>query len=139
MLYEAIFADLLAHDYRIARMIPKCAFFHYCNIISNAALLDSLYDRGMQVDNLPTRPSSILPLEYTVPKILHDYLRRLTYSMRNSTDKLYLHVPAAVYPQGPLNFDNNVEVPSGSFGILDEENHNIYECYLAPLVVGKIS
>ena len=54
ILYEAIYADLLAYDYRIARMLPKSACFHYCSIVSNVALLDSIYDRGRQVDDLPT-------------------------------------------------------------------------------------
>lgn len=70
---------------------------HYCNIVTNAALLDSQYDRGIIIDGLQTKPSTILPQKYAVPKMLYDALTRLTSVMRNSTDKLSLNVPTIAH------------------------------------------
>lgn len=140
MIIEAIYTDLVASDARIARSFPRCLFYHYCTIITNVALLDSQYDRGQIVDDLQTRPSSILPSEYAVPKILHDVLKRLTTTMRHTTDKLMLNVPVVAYPQGPIqieNDDGDIDIPSGSFGVIDVQNHNVYECYIAPLVTAR--
>ena len=48
--------------------------------------------------------------------------------MRNSTDKLLLNVPEIAYPQEPLTMetdDGEIEIPPGSFGAKDENNHNV--------------
>ena len=54
--------------------------------------------------------------------------------MRNSTDKLHLNVPEIAFPQGSIKFEEEQElVPSGSFGVIDGQNHNFYEYYVVPL------
>ncbi|CAH0730481.1 unnamed protein product, partial [Brenthis ino] len=48
-----------------------------------------------------------------------------------------LNLPQIAIPEGPI-LQNNVEIaPSGSFGILNAETHNAYECYISPLVTSN--
>lgn len=71
----------------------------------------------------------MLPEEYFVAGPIHEYLREIGNITTPEGDEVWFNLPDVAVP----GIDEN----RGHFGLVSAANHNVYECYVAPLVTAR--
>lgn len=121
-------------DPRLHDRLPLSIFSHAMITHLNLEILEVARKAGQNVLNLRTDAREILPDYQVLPQSIVDYISHVTDVVTQDGKEVRLNLPEIAIPQAPLVV-NNVEVmPSGSFGPLNAQTHNAYECYISPLV-----
>lgn len=71
----------------------------------------------------------LLPEDLCVPDNLCHFLANIGNTTTLNGEEIKINIPDAAIPQPQAE-----DIPAGSFGALTPENHNVYECYISPLV-----
>lgn len=79
---------------------------------------------------MTTRAQDILLAEYVVPGPIYEYQTNLDTVITPGGQVVKVNVPEAIIPQPPDKDEQ--EIPSGTFGLPDDENHNAYETNICP-------
>lgn len=132
-LCEETYTTLQGLNPRLSRDIPYPGFFHSMNTLLQATIIDSVYDDGQRlIPGTTTRAQDILPNEYVIPEPIHEYLSNIGTVITPGGQMVKTNIPASIVPQPPDEDEEGQEIPSGTFGIPDDENHNAYEVNVCP-------
>ncbi|CAB3232825.1 unnamed protein product [Arctia plantaginis] len=114
-------------DPRLAERLPLSMFTHAMSLHLNLDL----------VLNQRTDVREILPDLQYIPQPIVDYLSHVSSCITQDGKEIVMNLPEIAVPQGPV-FQDGVEIaPSGSFGAINAQNHNVYEAYICPLVTSN--
>lgn len=104
----------------------------------NAAILDSVYDNQERpFGEYSERVSSVLPQEFTIPKPIVDYTQGFSKILTPDGSEVRQNVPAIAIPLASYEDDEGNVIPSGTFGPVDADTHNVYECYICPYTTAQ--
>lgn len=125
-------------DQQISRKLPYAIFQH--------AMVEFLVAHQLQqakyVLKSPTLQNSMDPLavisanEFNIPVPIFDYICGLGPTITPSGDKVYWNIPECAIPSVTRTFNHHT-VRSGSFGPINAQNHNVYECYISPYITSE--
>ncbi|CAH0730600.1 unnamed protein product, partial [Brenthis ino] len=136
-LLSETYEKLRGVDPRLHDRLPQSMFFHAMCTHLNLDLLETARLAGQNVLNLRTDAREILPDYQVLPQPVADYISHVTSVITQDGREIKLNLPPIAIPQGSI-VENNVEVcPSGSFGPVNADTHNVYECYISPLVTSN--
>lgn len=123
----------------LSRSLPYCVFQHYLTTILNATLI-----KRTIVSNIEQRfVNEVDPFEVIsadklwIPAPFLEYLNGIGPALTASGDKVFVNLPTQGVPRLPFAAAD-VNIPSGSFGTCDANNHNAYEEYVSPLVTSRL-
>lgn len=103
------------------------------NTLLQTALIDSVYDEGQRiVPGTTFRAQDILTNEYVIPEPIHEFLTNIGTVITPGGQMVKTNVPDSIVPQPPDEDEEDQEIPSGTFGMPDDENHNAYEVNVCP-------
>lgn len=121
-------------DPRLHDRLPLSMFSHAMITHLNLEVLEVARKSGQNVLNLRTDAREILPDYQVLPQSIIDYISHVTDVVTQDGKEIRLNLPNIAIPQAPIIQDNVEVMPSGSFGPLNAQTHNAYECYISPLV-----
>lgn len=128
---ERTYESLRGVDPRLDRRMPFSMFQHSMTTILNCCLLDLTLDNGeRKIDS--GRCQDLLPEDLCIPDNLYHYIASVGNTVTIGGEEVKFNLPDAAVPQAADD-----PVPAGSFGIVTPENHNVYECYISPLVTSN--
>lgn len=120
-------------DPKLPRDIPYVGFLHTMGTHVNAVLLDSVYDNQERpFGEYGEKVSSVLPQEFTIPKPIVDYVQGFSKILTPDGSEVRQNVPAIAIPLASYEDDEGNVIPSGTFGPVNADTHNVYECYICP-------
>ncbi|KAL4721113.1 hypothetical protein ACJJTC_015019 [Scirpophaga incertulas] len=125
---ERTYEAMRGIDPRLDRRMPFSMFQHSMTTILNCYLMDLTLENGERKIGC-TRMQDLLPEDLNIPDNLYHYLTSVGNTTTVSGEEIRFNLPDVAIPQPE---DGNI--PAGSFGALTPENHNVYECYISPLV-----
>lgn len=126
---------MTAKETTFTRTLPYCVLQHYLNTILNAVLIKRVMIQNAdkrftkEVDPFDTIHADNL----YVPAPFLSYLNGYGTNTLLNGDKVYPNLPHAGTPRMTRRVANT-PVESGTFGVLNADSHNAYECYMAPYV-----
>ncbi|KPJ15202.1 hypothetical protein RR48_09229 [Papilio machaon] len=124
-------------DPRLHERLPLSMFTHAMTTHLNLDILEVARKSGQNVLNQRTDVRELLPDYQVIPQPIADYISHVTEIMTQDGKEIKLNLPEIAIPQGPV-LENQVEImPSGSFEVLNAQTHNVYECYITPLVTSN--
>lgn len=136
-LINQTYEKLRGIDPRLHDRLPLSMFTHAMTTHVNLDILETARKAGQNVLNLRTDAREILPDYQVIPQPIVDYMTHITDVITQDGKEIRLNLPGIAIPKGPIT-ENGVEVmPSGSFGAINAVNHNVYECYISPLVTSN--
>lgn len=136
-LLSETYEKLQGIDPRLHERLPQSMFYHAMYTHLNLDILETARSAGQNVLNLRTDAREILPDYQVIPQPVADYISHATSVITQDGREVKLNLPPVAIPQGPI-VENNIEIsPSGSFGVLNADTHNAYECYISPLVTSN--
>lgn len=125
-------------DPKLPRDLPYAGFLHTMGTYVNAAVLDSVYDnQERKFGEYSERVSSVLPQEFTIPKPIVDYAQGFSKILTPDGSEVRQNVPAISIPLASYEDDAGNIIPSGTFGPVNAETHNVYECYICPYTTAQ--
>lgn len=116
-------------DDRMRRKLPFCLFNYYCTILLNAKLIYVLQAENGDISLRSEGDINFIPDTYFVPEPIEGYINSITKHETLAGDVVYVNIPTAAIP-----LRNAVNAHAGSFGRVTAVNHNLYECYVAPII-----
>ncbi|CAB3232046.1 unnamed protein product [Arctia plantaginis] len=122
-------------DPRLHERLPLSMFTHAMAVHLNLEILELARNAGQNVLNL-SDSREILPDYKVIPQAIVDYISHVACVITQDEKEVRINLPPAAIPQGPIHL-KNIEQPSGSFGQINPANHNLYECYVSPLVTSN--
>jgi len=134
LLCERVYADLEAENPRLRREVPFCAFQHVQTSVLNAVLIDHIRtvnaeDRYADEES----PLNLIPDDLVTPGPIAEFMKLVANTTTPQGDLVKVNIPEIGIPQGSVN-----DIPSGSFGMVGEADHNKYECYVSPYVTSRL-
>ncbi|CAF4947713.1 unnamed protein product [Pieris macdunnoughi] len=133
-LVNETYEKMRAVDPRLHDRLPLSMYTHAMATHLNLEILEVARKAGQNVLNLRTDAREILPDYQVVPQAIADYISHVAEVITQDGKEVRLNRPSQAIPQGPI-MQNHIEIsPSGTFGALNAENHNLYECYISPYV-----
>lgn len=140
-LVREMYTLMATNETTLSRALPFCIFQHYLAVILNATII-----KRSIVCNVEQRfINEVDPFEVInadtlwIPSPFLDYINGIGPSLTASGDKVFVNLPSQGVPRPPLRLEEEeVDIPSGSFGTCDAANHNAYEEYVCPLVTSKL-
>lgn len=118
-------------DPRLDRRMPFSMFQHSMTTILNCHLLDLTLDNGeRKVDS--ARCQDLLPEDLSIPDNLYHYMACIGNTVTIGGEEIKFNLPDIAIPQVAVG-----NIPAGSIGAVTPENHNVYECYISPLVTAN--
>lgn len=78
------------------------------------------------------RCQNLLPEDLCLPDNLFHYISSIGNTTTVNGEEIKFNLPDVAVPQPADD-----AIPSGSFGVITPENHNVYECYISPLVTAN--
>lgn len=128
---ERTYEALRGVDPRLDRRMPFSMFQHSMTTILNCYLLDLTLDNGeRKVDS--GRCQDLLPEDLCIPDNLYHYIASVGNTVTIGGEEIKFNLPDIAVPQAADD-----PIPAGSFGVITPENHNVYECYISPLVTSN--
>lgn len=115
-------------DPRLDRRMPFSMFQHSMCTILNCYLVDLAQENGERKMGVG-KCQDLLPEDLCVPENLFHYLANVGNTTTVNGEEIKFNLPEIAVPR-PQEGD----FPAGSFGPVNAENHNVYECYISPLV-----
>lgn len=128
---ERTYEMLRGIDPRLDRRMPFSMFQHSMTTVANCYLIDLAKDNGdRKLDG--TICQDLLPEDLCIPDNLFHYLTNIGNTTTANGEEVKFNLPDTAVPQ-----PQNGVIPSGTFGPLTPQNHNLYECYISPLVTAN--
>ncbi|CAH2101168.1 unnamed protein product [Euphydryas editha] len=128
---ERTYEALRGVDPRLDRRMPFSMFQHSTTTILNCYLIDLTLENGeRKLDS--ARCQDLLPEDLCVPDNLYHYMASVGNKTTVNGEEIRFNLPDIAIPQVA-----NGDVPAGSFGPVTPETHNVYECYISPLVTSN--
>lgn len=104
----------------------------------NATLLDSVYENQERpFGEYTDKATSILPQEFTIPKPIVDYVQGFSKILTPDGSEVRQNVPTIAVPLTAYEDDEGNQIPSGTFGPVNQDTHNVYECYICPYTTAQ--
>lgn len=120
-------------DSRLPRDLPYVGFLHTMGTFVNATLLDSVYDNQERpFGEYTDKATTILPQEFTIPKPIVDYVQGFSKILTPDGSEVRQNVPTIAIPLASYEDEAGNQIPSGTFGPITDDTHNVYECYICP-------
>lgn len=108
-------------------------FLHNMNCILQTSLIDAVYDDGRRpVPGYSSKAQDVLPSEYIIPGPIYEYVSILSTVTPPGNQEVKLNLPEIMVPQPDYTDEAGVDIPSGTFGAIDADTHNVYETQLCP-------
>lgn len=105
---------------------------------TNAVLIDSVYTNSERpLGTTSARAQSILPNAYTIPKPIVDYVQGFSTTLTPDGAEILPNVPPLAIPLTSYEDDDGNVIPSGTYGPVTAETHNVYECYVCPYTTAQ--
>lgn len=123
-------------DPRLHERLPLSMFTQAMAVHLNLEILEMARQAGQNVLNLRTDAREILPDYQALPQSIVEYIAHISSVITQDGKEIVLNLPLAAIPDGQV-LVGGVNQPSGSFGVLAANNHNVYECYISPLVTSR--
>ena len=139
-LIDRVYTDMEGIDTKLRREMPFCMFQHACVSYLYACIIDHIRhcNKEARFNNEET-PLTLIPDECNLPSAIVDYCKYMADSITADGDIVKANFPEIGIPQGPIAAAGNLPpVPPGSFGVVNAANHNVYECYMSPLVTRRL-
>lgn len=122
------------------RSTPYCLWQHAYTELLNASILQQAKKEGdpsMAFLNDPIAEATLYNMNVPIP--IHKYIEGATKAMSPLGELVHVNRPAANIPCGKIPAAANAAaIESGSFGPLNDNTHNAYECYVAPYITRKL-
>lgn len=128
---ERTYEALRGIDPRLDRRLPFSMFQHSTTTILNCCLLDLTLDNG-EVKLNQTRCQDLLTEDLCIPDNLYHFIASVGNTTTVGGEEVKFNFPDIAVPTAA---DENI--PAGSFGPANNETHNVYECYISPLVIAN--
>lgn len=129
---------LQGYDSRLPRDLPYAGFLHTMGTYVNATLLDSVYENQERpFGEYTDKATSILPQEFTIPKPIVDYAQGFSKILTPDGSEVRQNVPTIAIPLTSYQDDERNHIPSGTFGAVNADTHNVYECYICPYTTAQ--
>lgn len=125
---ERTYETMRGIDPRLDRRMPFSMFQHSMTTILNCYLMDLSLANGERKMGMGMC-QDLLPEDLCIPDNLFHFLANIGNTTTVNGEEIRVNIPDAAVPQ-PQEDD----VPAGSFGPVMAANHNVYECYISPLV-----
>lgn len=152
------FLPLLEETYRFyddqqqsfSKDLPFCLWQHTYTELLNASIMSQAKSNGdVFFDDHPDALGSLHAVEINVPLPIKAYIEGATKALAPDGEVVYVNLPVAAVPQGTIHAIPDVNeageeqdprpgIPSGSFGPVDVETHNAYECYVSPYITRRL-
>lgn len=130
---QETYATLEGINPRLSRDMPFPMFLHNMNCVLQTSLIDAVYEDGRRpVPGHSSRAEDVLPPEYVIPGPIYEFVSILSTVTTPGNQEVKLNLPDIMVPQPGYMDDDDVEVPSGTFGPITAETHNVYETQLCP-------
>ncbi|GBP81124.1 hypothetical protein EVAR_88222_1 [Eumeta japonica] len=106
-------------------------FQHSMTTIHNCHLLDLTLDNGeRKIDG--SRCEDLLPEDLCIPDNLYHYIASIGNTVTVEGEEIKFNLPDVAIPRAAEG-----QIPAGSFGPVNANNHNVYECYISLLVTSN--
>lgn len=125
---ERSYETMRGIDPRLDRRLPFSMFQHSMCTILNCYLMDLAQGNGERKMGTG-KCQDLLPEDLCIPDNLYHYLANIGNTTTVNGEEIKINIPDIAVPQPQVD-----DIPAGSFGVLTPENHNVYECYISPLV-----
>lgn len=130
---EATYEKIRGIDPRLRDRLPLSAFVHVMTNHLNISILQLARDAQQEILPEFSDFNSALPDYQCLPKSIVDYISHIGTVTTPGCNEILLNLPNIAIPQGPITIGKD-EIPSGTFGPITAENHNVYEAYISPYV-----
>lgn len=118
-------------DPRLDRRLPFSMFQHAMTTILNCYIMDVTLDNGERRLGA-TKYQDLLPEDLCLPDNLYHYMTNIGNTVTTTGEEIKFNLPEAAIPQAA-----NDNTPAGSFGPVNAQSYNVYECYISPLVTSN--
>lgn len=115
-------------DPRLDRRMPFSMYQHSMCTILNSQLIDIAQENGERKMGTG-KCQDLLPEDLCVPENLYHFIANIGNTTTVNGEEIRFNLPDVAVPRPQAD-----DIPAGSFGPLNAENHNVYECYISPLV-----
>lgn len=134
-LCERSYNQLGSIDPRLERRLPYSGFLHsMCNVL-NAVAYDTTVENGERKLDMTGRVQHYLLDDQLVPGELYEYLTNISNVTNPQGEEIKMNLPDIAVPHAATDAVGDVPaMRAGSFGLATAETHNVYECYISPLV-----
>lgn len=130
LLCERTYRDMQVVEARLDRKMPFSGFLHHCVVALNANLLHIATHENKEGDLLREGDVASYLMDLAVPGPIGAYFASIGETCKLEGNVVRTNLPTIARPK-----DSSDGVgTSGTFGQLTAENHNAYECYIAPRV-----
>lgn len=119
-------------DPRLGERLPLSLFTHVCCNHLNLQTAEIARQNGQNIFGVRTDVREVLSDYQCLPKSITDYITHASNVLTQTGVELKMNLPNIAIPLGPVG-----DVPSGSFGPINPNTHNVYEAYPCPLVTAN--
>lgn len=137
-LVRQVYDRICMEDQRIPRSLPFPIFQHAMTEFLVAYQLHY----GKYVLKIPSLQTLMDPLaaisaeELNIPVPIYEYICGFSPTVTPTGDKVFWNLPPAAIPRASTTLHNRTVRP-GSFGEVNAERHNAYECYVSPFITSE--
>lgn len=140
ILVREVYRVITAVDQSVQDRCPFPVFQHVCCMFLNAYLCD-FAGRELRIGVCTTEIPLLTQLrasEFLLPTPIYDFIAGIGNSVSPADEIIHVNIPTVAIPQGPIAVeDREAAIEAGTFGEVTVENHNVYECYIAPAVTAR--
>lgn len=135
LLCREMYEVMAKEDRYISRNCPFAMYYHYCVTLLNVRILDyqKTYCKHDLLRDMPELGRVISIGDYMLPVIIKEYIQNIGNMLTPSGERVSWNLPDTAIPQTTLEYEE-YSVPSGSFGPINAQNHNVYESYICPYI-----
>lgn len=133
-------SHLEAENPLVRREMPFAAFQRVMTSILNAVIIDHV-----QTVNAEDRhsneaiPLNLIPDTTYTPAPIMEYFQSISNTTTPQDDLVKINIPEIAVPNGRTSAVGDIsKYPAGGFGPCTTASHNIYECYVSPLVTSQL-
>jgi len=133
LLCQRTYDDMMTTDNRLPRRMPFCMFLHHCTVALNAHIMRVLQDENKQATLNSEGLASTYLTDIDLPQPIAESLASFTATTAPNGDMVAVDIPAIALPVIDVEHADR----TGTFGAVNAQTHNAYECYLAPRVTRR--
>lgn len=140
LLLERTYLDLEVENSRIRREMPFCAFQHVMTSVLNITIIDHVKsvnaeDRYADEES----PMNLIPEDFVMPAAIAEYMKNIANTTTPQGDLVRTNIPVIAVPNAHVPAHDEIpEQEAGGFGLCGFATHNVYECYVSPLVTSRL-
>lgn len=125
---QVTYETLQGIDPRLSRRMPLSGFLHVMNTYLQTRIIDAVEENQERpIPGVTERAQNILPEDTIIPGPIYEYLSNIGTIVSPDGDQVPVNLPEIAIP-----LPEDELIPSGTFGPVNDQTHNVYECYLSP-------